>query len=188
VCRPIQRASKGSPSYYDPLLLRSRALKRHRTDQNVSIIACRVPLRNLLSQDEEIVPFPEGGLHCGAGGSRFVGTDELVALHRHSDFEFGGLRHGGFHAPQDFSETANSNGRGAAGQRNQILDPSAYLYLGGRKETDAARTDVPRPLRTIDPLVAQLNNLKGQLQPISLGASLFQGLYCIVIGLPNQWV
>jgi len=147
-----------------------------------------VQLRNLLSQDEEIGPLPEGGLNRGAGGSRFVGTDELVAFHSHSDFEFRGLRHGGFHTPQHFSETANSNRRGAAGQRNQILDPSTYLYFGGRKETDAARTDVPRPLRTIDPLIAQLDYLEGQLQPISLGPSLFQGLYCIVIGLPNQWV
>jgi hypothetical protein len=119
-----------------------------------------------------------------------VRAHKCVAFHRDGNLELGYIFRGrGLLAAQHLAQTANSHSRTATRQSDQVLDTPADLDVGWRQKADAARTDIARLLRPIHALIAQLDNLKRELELVPLCASLFQdSLYCIGILLSNQSV
>lgn len=124
----------------------------------------------------------KAGARSGRGfhGFQFTGAHELVTFHGHGDFELPVAvrfvtvgRSCRRPAAQDFAETTNPHGGICAGQRDQVFNAVADFDIRGRKETNAARTDIARLLRAINLLVTQLDNAQGELQPITLSAPLF---------------
>jgi hypothetical protein len=123
------------------------------------------------------------------GFHQFFLAHELIPFHRHGNFEFGNIhRSRWLHASQYFSQTPDSHRGSAARQRNQILDAPPHFDIVQRDEADAARADIPRLFGPVHPLIPYLNNLKGELEFVSLSTSLFQDLYSINIFILNQWL
>ena len=124
-----------------------------------------------------------------AGGFEFVRPNKLIALHRDGNLEFRGFsRRRRLQAAQHLTQTANAYRRIRARQRDHIFDAPTDLNVRGRKKADTTRTDVPRPLRPVDPLIAQLDNLERKFELVSLSTPLFQELYFISIPALNQLV
>lgn len=93
---------------------------------------------------------------------QFTLANELIAFHGSGHFiPIGG---DGVRTAENFAEAANADGRITVPmQRDQILNPAAYFDIGGRKETNAAGTDVPGLLYPVDAFVTKLEDLHRQL-------------------------
>ena len=162
---------------------------RFRTNQNIYIIA----RAGRSVQCVVLIVVMKGGLvpdlGSRAGRFEFVRSNKLIAFHGDRNFELRAFfRRGRLQAAQHLAQTANSYRRIRARQRNHIFNAATDLNVRGRKKADTTRTDVPRFLRTVDPLIAQLDNLERKFEFVPLSTSLFQDLYFINIPVVNQLV
>jgi hypothetical protein len=125
-----------------------------------------------------------------ADGLEFVRANKLIAFHRDCNFELRNIfLYRRLVAAQYLAQTPDSHRWCASRQRDQIFDPAADLKIRWRQKTDASRTNVARLLGPVHRLIAQLYDLKRELEPVPLCTSLFQdSLYCISILLSNQSV
>ena len=101
-----------------------------------------------------------------------VGAHELVALH--SDSYFVGAFRFGAATAKNFSEATDADGRGTAGEGDDVFDFAANIDIIAGEEADAAGTDVARVFCAIYAPISQLQYVQRKLQFISLCATLFQ--------------
>ena len=81
---------------------------------------------------------------------------------------------GGLETAEHFSKAADFY-RGVRGrERDQILDAPTDLHMGGGKKTNATGADISSLLRAIHGLAAEMDDLNGQLQFVTLRTALFQ--------------
>jgi len=113
-----------------------------------------------------------------------VRAHELVAVHgdRHFERPFGR----GFLAAEDLAEASNADGRVATGKGDQILDPATDGDFAVREKADSARTDIAGFFDAVQPLIAQLQDVQGQLQLVSLCTSLFQNSTLVLFALRSN--
>jgi hypothetical protein len=115
------------------------------------------------------------------GVFEFVSANELITFHRNRNLKLRDTRRNGWlQAPQYLAKTANSHRRIAARERDHILDAPANFDICRSQKADATRTDVARFFGPVHLLIAQLDNLQRELEPVPLSAPLFQDPYTVL--------